>query len=60
MVVLSMSDGFLLIHGLCLFFCLFLRSRFNHVMRANAVNAVETLLVTDELFRCAQGNMDNE
>ena len=29
-------------------------------MRANAVNAVETLLVTDELFRCVQGNMDNE
>ena len=30
------------------------------MMRANAVNAVETLLVTDELFRCVQWNMNNE
>ena len=30
------------------------------MMRSNAVNAVETLLVTDELFHCVQGNMDNE
>ena len=51
---------FLFIHGLCPFFFLFLWSRFNHVMRVNAVNAVETLLVTDELFRCVQGNLDNE
>ena len=29
-------------------------------MRVNAVNAVETLLVTDELFRCVKGNLDNE
>ena len=60
MVVLSLYDGFLFIHGLCPFLCLFFWSRFNHVMRANAVNAVETLLVTDELFRCVQGNMNNE
>ena len=35
-------------------------TRFDHVTRANKVNAVETLLVTDELFRCVQGNRANE
>ena len=32
-------------------------NRFDHVTRANTVNAVETLLVTDELFRCVQGKV---
>jgi len=33
---------------LCLFLCVF---RYNHVEKANSLQAIETLLISDELFR---------